>query len=325
MCFLLDPLMERIMDIKERLREWNGRRYYSLDCFLKKTFRKKLYKLSLNGGMTCPNRDGTISSGGCIFCSEGGSGEFALKCTQDIDKQIDAVKALVSRKADGSGYIAYFQAFTNTYAPAGRLRELFLPVISRDDIDVLSIATRPDCLEDDKLRLLEELAQIKPVWVELGLQTIHEESARFINRGYELPCFDRAVRELKGIGINVIVHTIVGLPYESLDDMTATVRYVSRSGADGIKLQLLHVLKGTRLAELYEKGLVSTMSEDEYVHAAAVLIGNISPETVIHRLTGDGSRALLISPKWSGDKRRVLNRINHQMKEMDIIQGSLID
>ena len=157
------------------------------------------------------------------------------------------------------------------------------------------------------------------------MQTIHEESARFINRGYELPCFDRAVRELKGIGINVIVHTIVGLPYESLDDMTATVRYVSRSGADGIKLQLLHVLKGTRLAELYEKGLVSTMSEDEYVHAAAVLIGNISPETVIHRLTGDGSRALLISPKWSGDKRRVLNRINHQMKEMDIIQGSLID
>ncbi|MBQ9460857.1 MAG: TIGR01212 family radical SAM protein [Clostridia bacterium] len=312
------------MDIKEQLREWNGRRYYSLDCCLKKTFGRKLYKLSLNGGMTCPNRDGTVSTGGCIFCSEGGSGEFAQSCLESTDIQIEKAKALVKNKSDGSGYIAYFQAFTNTYAPVNRLRELFMPVIERDDIDVLSIATRPDCLEDDKLKLLEELVRIKPVWVELGLQTIHEESARFINRGYELPCFDRAVRELKSIGVNVIVHTIIGLPGENAGDMISSAKYVSDIGADGIKLQLLHILRGTRLAELYEAGKVTVLSEDEYTDIIARIIGSIRPDIVIHRLTGDGDKRLLIAPLWSGNKLHVLNSINHRLKEKNIIQGSML-
>ncbi len=312
------------MDVKEQIREWNGRRYYSLDCFLKKTFGRKLYKLSLNGGMTCPNRDGTISKGGCIFCSEGGSGEFAQSCFESIDIQIEKAKSLVKNKADGSGYIAYFQAFTNTYAPAEKLRALFTPVIMREDIDVLSIATRPDCLEDDKLKLLKELSRIKPVWVELGLQTVHERTAEFINRGYSLPCFDRAVRELKNIGINVIVHTIIGLPGESVEDMISSARYVSQSGADGIKLQLLHILKGTRLAQLYENGEISALSENEYISIIAQIIGNLNPEMVIHRLTGDGDKRLLIAPKWSGDKLHVLNAINHALKEKNIIQGGLV-
>lgn len=312
------------MDIKEQLREWNGRRYYSLDCCLKKTFGRKLYKLSLNGGMTCPNRDGTVSTGGCIFCSEGGSGEFAQSCLESTDIQIEKAKALVKNKSDGSGYIAYFQAFTNTYAPVNRLRELFMPVIERDDIDVLSIATRPDCLEDDKLKLLEELVRIKPVWVELGLQTIHEESARFINRGYELPCFDRAVRELKSIGVNVIVHTIIGLPGENAGDMISSAKYVSDIGADGIKLQLLHILRGTRLAELYEAGKVTVLSEDEYTDIIARIIGSIRPDIVIHRLTGDGDKRLLIAPLWSGNKLHVLNSINHRLKEKNIIQGCML-
>ena len=312
------------MDIKERLREWNGKRYYSLDCYLKKTFGKKLYKLSLSGGMTCPNRDGTISTGGCIFCSQGGSGEFAPSPDRSMDEQIEAAKSLVSRKADGSGHIAYFQAFTNTYAPVSRLRDLFFPVIRRDDIDVLSIATRPDCLEDDKLRLIEELVRIKPVWIELGLQTIHEKTARLINRGYELPCFDSALKSLKSIGAGVIVHTIAGLPHETRKEMLETVRYVGQMGADGIKLQLLHILRGTRLEALYESGQVSAMREDEYVSLIAEMIGNLPPETVIHRLTGDGDKRLLIAPLWSLDKLHVLNSINHELRVRDIIQGSLL-
>ena len=312
------------MDVKEQLREWNGRRYYSLDCYLKKTFGRKLYKLSLNGGMTCPNRDGTVSSGGCIFCSEGGSGEFAQSCLESTDIQIEKAKSLVRSKAGDSGYIAYFQAFTNTYAPVDRLRELFTPVIMRDDIDVLSIATRPDCLDGEKLKLLEELSNIKPVWVELGLQTIHKKPADFINRGYELPCFDRAVNELKSIGINVIVHIIIGLPDESTEDMISSAKYVSETGADGIKLQLLHILRRTRLAQLYEAGKVAVLNEDEYISIIAQIIGNIRPDTVIHRLTGDGDKRLLIAPLWSCDKLHVLNSINHRLKEMDIIQGSML-
>ena len=307
--------------IKEKLRQWNGRRYYSLDCFLKKRFGKKLYKLSLNGGMTCPNRDGTLSTGGCIFCSGGGSGEFAADCSESIDIQISKAKEAVSAKADGSGYIAYFQAFTNTYAPTDRLRELFMPVITRDDIDVLSVATRPDCLEDEKLLLLGELAKIKPLWVELGLQTVHERTARLINRGYSLPVFDRAVSSLKKIGAEVIVHTITGLPGESREDMLETARYVGNSGIDGIKLQLLHILKGTRLADMYYNGQVKVMSEREYISATADIISVLPPGIVIHRLTGDGDKRLLIAPEWSRDKRRVLNALSHELKARNIYQG----
>ena len=307
----------------DNMKLWNGRRYYSLDCYLKETFGEKLYKLSLNGGMTCPNRDGKISTGGCIFCSEGGSGEFAAPCT-DISQQIDYAKSLVQDKFNGDKYIAYFQAYTNTYAPVEYLRELFMPVIQRNDIAVLSVATRPDCLEDDKIQLISELAKIKPVWIELGLQTMHQTTADFINRGYPLECYETAVKNLKQAGAEIITHIIVGLPYESREDMLQTAQYVGQF-TDGIKIQLLHVLKNTRLAELYENGLFETLNEYEYISLVADMISVLPENVVIHRLTGDGDKNLLISPKWSGDKRRILNLINHEMKVRNIYQGIFID
>ena len=307
----------------DNMKLWNGRRYYSLDCYLKETFGEKLYKLSLNGGMTCPNRDGKISTGGCIFCSEGGSGEFSAPCT-DISQQIDYAKSLVQDKFNGDKYIAYFQAYTNTYAPVEYLRELFMPVIQRNDIAVLSVATRPDCLEDDKIQLISELAKIKPVWIELGLQTMHQTTADFINRGYPLECYETAVKNLKQAGAEIITHIIVGLPYESREDMLQTAQYVGQF-TDGIKIQLLHVLKNTRLAELYENGLFETLSEYEYISLVADMISVLPENVVIHRLTGDGDKNLLISPKWSGDKRRILNLINHEMKVRNIYQGIFID
>ena len=302
---------------------FSGRRSYSLDCYLKETFGKKLYKLSLNGGMTCPNRDGKISTGGCIFCSEGGSGEFSAPCT-DISQQINSAKSLVQNKFSGDQYIAYFQAYTNTYAPVAYLQNLFLPVIQREDIAVLSIATRPDCLEDDKIQLISELAGIKPVWVELGLQTMHEKTAEFINRGYPLDCYETAVHNLKQAGAKVITHIILGLPFESREDMLETARYVGNF-TDGIKIQLLHVLKHTRLAELYQNGLFETLGEQEYISLVCDVISVLPQNVVVHRLTGDGDKHLLISPKWSGDKRRVLNLINHELKAKNIYQGIFID
>ena len=298
---------------------WNGRRYYSLDCFLKENFGQKLYKLSLSGGMTCPNRDGKLSTGGCIFCSRGGSGEFSAPMT-DMDTQIQYAKSLVSEKFTGNKYIAYFQAYTNTYAPVDYLQNLFMPVIKRNDIAVLSVATRPDCLESDKIQLIAELAKIKPVWVELGLQTMHQKTADFINRGYTLDCYEKAVADLKKSGANVITHIILGLPSESREDMLQTARYVGRF-TDGIKIQLLHVLKNTRLAELYEQGFFQTLSENEYISLVCDVIAVLPPNVVIHRLTGDGDKNLLISPKWSGDKRRVINLINHELKIKNIYQG----
>ena len=311
------------MDIKEQIKQWNGRRYYSLDCCLKKNFGRKLYKLSLDGGMTCPNRDGTVSSGGCIFCSAGGSGEFTPDRALPPDEQIEQAKQRVSAKHDGEkgGYIAYFQAFTNTYAPVDRLERLFMPVIMRKDIEVLSIATRPDCLEPEKLELLSRLRKIKPLWVELGLQTSDEKTARLINRGYDLSCFDRAVKELRSIGAQVIVHTIAGLPSESRGDMIDTVRYVGQCGANGIKLQLLHVLEGTLLARMYRNGEFETLTEQEYISLLCDMIAVLPPDMVIHRLTGDGDKRLLIAPLWSGDKRHVLNSLNHELRARNIIQG----
>lgn len=300
---------------------WGGRRYYSLDFYLKETFGEKLYKLSLDGGMSCPNRDGRISYGGCIFCSEGGSGDFAAPCEMNIDKQIEYAKSLVGKKFDGNRYIAYFQSYTNTYAPVEYLRKLFLPIIKREDIAVLSIATRPDCLGDDVIELIEELARIKPVWVELGLQTIHQKTADFINRGYNLECYDTAVRNLKKAGASVITHIIIGLPYETEEQIMQTAAYVGKSGADGIKLQLLHVLKNTKLEEIYNSGVFRTLSEEEYVSLVADIIGILPENIVIHRLTGDGDKKILISPIWSCNKRRVLNLINHKLKEKNIVQG----
>lgn len=305
-----------------QIKNYNGRRYYSLDAYLKNTFGRKLYKLSLSAGMSCPNRDGTLSYGGCIFCSQGGSGDFASDAALDIEDQISYAKSLVWAKYDGNDFIAYFQSFTNTYAPVSRLEEIFMPVIEREDISVLSIATRPDCLEDDKLRLISRLSAIKPVWVELGLQTIHPSTARLINRGYELSCYDNAVRGLKEAGAEVITHMIIGLPHETRKDILSTASYIGSSGADGIKLQLLHVLENTRLAQMYTSGDFTTLTESEYVSLVADIISILPQNIVIHRLTGDGNKKELIAPKWSGDKRRVLNEINHELKVRNIVQGS---
>ena len=311
--------------MNEQLIPWHGRRYYSLDAYLKNTFGKKLYKLSLNGGMSCPNRDGTLSDKGCIFCSAGGSGDFAGGAGLPLEEQIAYEKQLVGKKFSGTEYIAYFQAYTNTYAPVERLEQLFGQVIDRDDIAVLSIATRPDCLEPEKIALIRRLAARKPVWVELGLQTIHPATASLINRCYPLSCYDEAAAHLKEAGAMVITHMILGLPGESREDILQTARYIGSSGADGIKLQLLHILQNTPLASLYEQGECTVMSEREYVSLVADIIAILPPQMVIHRLTGDGNPHELIAPRWSGDKRHVLNAINHELKVRKITQGQLFE
>lgn len=283
--------------------------------YCKKRFGEKLYKISLNGGMSCPNRDGKLDVRGCIFCSAGGSGDFAPDRSIPLDEQIEDAKRRVSSKYKGTHYIAYFQAYTNTYAPVEKLRALFMPVIKREDIAVLSIATRPDCLSDEVLDLLRELNDIKPVWVELGLQTIHEKTADYIRRGYSLPVYDKAVRDLEAIGIHTITHLILGLPGETKEDMLQSVRYVSDCGSQGIKLQLLHVLKGTDLASDYEKGLFRTLLFDEYIDLLADCVRLLPKDMIVHRLTGDGPKNLLIAPMWSADKKRVMNAIHQRLKK----------
>lgn len=300
---------------------WGGRRWHSLDYDLKEKFGEKLYKLSLNGGMTCPNRDGKIAYGGCIFCSQSGSGDFTADRNKSIDEQIEEAKSSVKAKFSGERYIAYFQAYTNTYASAEYLRKLFMPVILRNDIAVLSIATRPDCLEDEKIELIKELAKIKPVWVELGLQTIHKKTAQLIHRGYALAVYDEAVQKLKSAGAEIITHMIIGLPGETKKEFLQTAEYIGKIGSDGIKLQLLHVLKNTVLAKMYENHEFEVLSQEEYISAIVDIIALLPAEIVIHRLTGDGNHAELIAPKWSGDKRKILNLINHELKIKNIIQG----
>ena len=300
---------------------WSGKRYHSLDHYLKQTFGQKLYKLSLDGGMTCPNRDGKLSFGGCIFCSADGSGDFSVPVSAGTDEQINVAKQMVADKYSGNRYIAYFQAYTNTYAPVGRLRELFEPVIMREDIAVLDIATRPDCVEDEKIELIGELAKIKPVWIELGLQTSNDKTAGLINRCYPTEQYDKAVSRLHDAGAVVITHMIVGLPGEERDDMLDTAMHIARCGSDGIKLQLMHILKGTVLARMYEKGEFDALSEDEYIGLICDIISVLPEKMVIHRLTGDGDREKLIAPLWSCDKRRILNRISHELKLRRIIQG----
>lgn len=272
--------------------------------------------------MTCPNRDGKIDTRGCIFCSAGGSGEFAASAWLDIDKQIESAKHLVTGKTKAESFIAYFQPFTNTYADVSYLENIFMQAIMRDDVCALSVATRPDCLENDKLELLSRLNKIKPVFVELGLQTVHSRTASYIRRGYELDVFDKAVADLKSIGINVVVHIILGLPGESREDMLESVSYVAHSGADGIKLQLLHLLKGTDLAAEYEKDPFHILTLDEYTELICDCIELLPPDMVVHRITGDGDKKLLIEPQWSGNKRLVLNTINKALRERNVIQGS---
>ena len=290
--------------------------YRTINEELKKEYGKKVYKVSLDGGMTCPNRDGTLGTRGCIFCSAGGSGDFASNRAHSITEQIEEGKKLIAAKVPAcDAFIAYFQAYTNTYADVSYLRKIFTEAIMHPEVVILSIATRPDCLSREVIELLCELNQIKPVWVELGLQTIHESTACFIRRGYPLKVYDDAVAYLNAAHVKVITHVILGLPPESHKDMLDTVNYVCKSGAWGIKLQLLHILKGTDLADYYESHPFHIMTIDEYTDLVVRCLHLIPQNMVVHRITGDGPKSLLIEPKWSGDKKRVLNMITKKLKE----------
>lgn len=305
---------------------WGEKPYHSLDYEMKKRFGEKVYKISLESGMTCPNRDGTIGTGGCIFCSGSGSGDFASPLTNSVTQQINAgIEGISRRKTVGSKFIAYFQSFTNTYAPADFLRPMYLEALSHPSVVMLSIATRPDCLPDDVLELLQECNKIKPVIVELGLQTIHEKTAEFIRRGYSLPVYDTAVERLNHIGIEVVTHVIAGLPHETPVDFLETIHHVGTSGSKGIKIQLLHILKHTDLAKIYLNGQFEALSLESYVNLVIRALSILPEDMVIHRLTGDGPKSLLIAPEWSSRKRQVLNEIHRQMKLQNIWQGKFQD
>lgn len=292
----------------------------TLNAYLKNRFGRKIYKLTLDGGMTCPNRDGKVGFGGCIFCGGNGSGSFCPSVDLSITAQIEEGKKLLKNKIKEGGYIAYFQSHTNTYAAVPYLRKIFYEAVNHPDIVGISIGTRPDCLEDDVLKLLEELAKIKPLWVELGLQTINENTAKLINRCYPLKVYDEAVKNLKSIGAEVVTHVILGLPGETEEQMLETVAYSSKV-SDGIKLQLLHVLKDTKLYEMYQKEPFKIFSMEEYTELLCRCIEIIPKNVVIHRMTGDGDKRLLIEPMWSGNKKVVLNYINKAFSEKDIVQG----
>jgi radical SAM protein (TIGR01212 family) len=291
-------------------------RQLTVNEYIRKKYGGKLYKIAINAGFTCPNRDGTLGSRGCIFCSGLGSGDFAESSALSVTEQIEAGKKRVAAKLskDFKGYIAYFQAFTNTYAPIDRLRKVYTEAVKHPDVRIISIATRPDCLGEDVLNLLEEINSQKPVWVELGLQTIHEKTAEYIRRGYPLEVYDHAVKELRSRGLEVITHVILGLPFETREEMLETVKYVGAGGSTGIKLQLLHVLKNTDLAEEYAKGVFRCLTLEEYTLLVKDALTLLPEDMVIHRMTGDGDKKLLIAPEWSGDKKKVLNTLNSILK-----------
>lgn len=290
-------------------------KYTTLNSYLKKKFGCKVYKISLDCGFTCPNRDGTLGYGGCIFCSEGGSGDFAESRTLGVTEQIESGKERVKNKIKSGKYIAYFQAFTNTYADVNTLEKIFSEAINHPDIVALSVATRPDCLEQEKVELLSRLNKIKPIFVELGLQTVNEKTAKYIRRGYTLDVYDNTVKRLHEQGINVVTHIIIGLPYETKEDMLSSVKYVCKV-TDGIKLQLLHILKGTDLAKDYFEHKFEVLSLEEYTDIIAECVKIIPENVVIHRLTGDGAKKNLIAPLWSADKKKVLNTINKRLSEI---------
>ncbi|MGM9661552.1 MAG: TIGR01212 family radical SAM protein [Oscillospiraceae bacterium] len=292
--------------------------YRSLNAYLRETFGCKVYKLALDGGMTCPNRDGTVGTRGCIFCS--GAGEFAERGGTAAE-QLERAKRRVAAKAKNARYIVYFQSFTNTYAPVSRLRELFTAAMEPEEIAALAVATRPDCLGDEVLALLGELNRKKPVWVELGLQTVHERTAEYIRRGCTLACFDDAVARLKAAGVTVILHMILGLPGESAEEMLQTADYIAHSGADGVKFHLLYVQEGTDLAEEYRRGRVRPLEEEKYIALLAECVRRMPPGMVIHRLTGDGDKRTLLAPLWSADKKRVLDHIARRFAEENVTQG----
>ena len=300
---------------------WNDKPYHSLDYELKKRFGEKVYRLSLNGGMTCPNRDGTIGTGGCIFCSAGGSGDFAADPALSVSAQLRDARMRLQNKRPVRRYIAYFQAYTNTYAPVPRLRSLFTEAIYHPEVVLLSIATRPDCLGPEVVSLLAELNQIKPVWVELGLQTIHEDTASFIRRGYPLSTFEDAVHRLRACGIEVITHMILCLPGEDRERMLASIRYLNAVEIQGIKLQLLHILKGTDLAAFYGQHPFPVPTLEQYTDLILSCVECLRPDMVIHRLTGDGPGDQLIAPLWTRSKRHVLNTIHQAFRARDTWQG----
>lgn len=290
----------------------------TLNEYLKKEYGIKVYKLALSTGATCPNRDGKVGTGGCIFCD--GSGSFAG--VGSIKEQIEEAKLKVKDKVKAeTKYIAYFQSFTNTYGDETYLESLFMEAITHPDILILSIATRPDSISENMYFILERLSKIKTVWIELGLQTIYEKTATYINRCFELSTYDTCIKRLKEIGIKVIVHQILGLPYEDKAMMIETSKYIGLSRADGIKLHLLHILKNTKLATIYEKEKFHILSLDEYIDILFECIKVLPKEVVIHRLTGDGDKRYLLAPLWSGDKKKVLNTINRELKLRDIVQG----
>lgn len=302
---------------------YGGQRFYSLNNYCKNIFHEKVYRLSLNGGMSCPNRDGKLSTIGCLYCSEGGSGDFASPASLSISDQIDVARQHLISKTNCQKFIAYFQAYTNTYAPVDYLRQLFTEAINHPDIVALSIGTRSDCLSDEIYQLLDELNQIKPVWIELGLQSIHESTLKSMNTHTTVIQFDSAVYKLQERKIPVIAHLILGLPGENKEMMLESVKHVAALQIDGVKLQLLHVLAHTPLAEIYEKKPFPLFTMEEYCNLIVDCIELLPPDTVIHRMTGDGPRKLLIAPLWSTDKKRVLNSINHLFKERDTYQGRL--
>ena len=295
--------------------------YYSLSDYYKEKFGAKVYKLSLSSGCTCPNRDGTLGKRGCIFCSEGGSGDFAQSALLSVTEQLEAAKKCVEKKYKGGRYIAYFQPFSNTYSDPCRLRALFKEAIAPEYIVGLSVATRPDCLQEEIIALLSELNRVKPVTVELGLQTIHEETAAYIRRGYPLSVYEEAVKKLHRKGIEVVTHLILGLPFETTEMMLESVRYTGQR-TDGIKLQLLYVIENTDLAAEYRKGKFHTLTLEEYTDLLCRAIELLPQNVVLHRITGDGAKRSLIAPLWSADKKRVLNFINKTMDERHLLQGS---
>lgn len=305
----------------EQKDKWNGKRYYSLNSFLREKFGEKVFKISLDAGFSCPNRDGKISSSGCIFCSERGSGDFAGNRQFSITKQFEDIKLMMNKKWKNGKYIAYFQAYTNTYADTSVLREKYDEALRQENVVGMAIATRPDCLSDEILDLLEEYNKKTYLWIELGLQTINDSTAKLINRGYDLKVFEASLEKLRKRGIDVVVHVIFGLPGETEEDMLATIKYISEKDIKGIKLHLLHLMENTPLVKLYEKGMLKFLEEEQYINLITRAVTMLPEDMVIHRLTGDAPRALLIGPMWSLKKWEILNKIDNKLVEKNLHQG----
>jgi len=300
---------------------WNGKRYHSLNYFLREKFGEKVFKISLDGGFSCPNRDGKISNGGCLFCSERGSGDYAGDRELSITKQFNNIKEMMAHKWKSGKYIAYFQAYTNTYAPIDELRRKYEEALNQEDVVAIAIATRPDCLDDEVLDLLEEINNRVYLWIELGLQTSNDVTSKKINRGYKLEVFEKAMKNLKERNIDVVVHDILGLPGETKEDMLNTIDYIANSGARGVKFHLLHLMKQTPMVKVYEKGELEFLSQEDYIYLITKGITMLPKEMVVHRLTGDAPRELLIGPMWSLKKWEVLNSIDKALEDNDLWQG----